>query len=275
MFSRLKERVISCAGLKRKQSEGLGAVVREAALSHRQGVLRLAESREKLRKIYPYMVDEDDSVLQSVLLNQEIDKVLERYRNDEEVYKYFYGYPYQSLNIANVFGDRICDYRFDEYELSKFVSSSDRVLDVGCNCGFMALLASYRTGCSSVGIDVNRYMIEIGQLTSKFLKIDDITELNCQRIQDYHPDILFNVVFSFATHWTDDSNYRVGLRSHLERMVSYLEVGGVLLFESHCNDLESEEFYRVVEESKDIFDFDGCYKKTDSGSREFYVMKKR
>ncbi|RCK26735.1 hypothetical protein TH8_08485 [Thalassospira profundimaris] len=275
MFLRLREKIVSCFGSQTVASDNLGDLVKQAALSHRQGVISLAEAREKLRKIYPNMVDEDDSILQSLVLNEKIDQVLERYRNDENVYKYFYGYPYQSLNIANVFGDRVCDYRFDEYELSKFISPSDRVLDVGCNCGFMALLASYRTGCFSVGLDINPYMIEIGQLTSEFLRIQDITELYCKKIQDYYPGILFNVVFSFATHWTDDQNYRVSLRSHLERMASYLEVGGVLLFESHCNDIGSEDFYKVVEGARDIFDFNGCYKKTDSGSREYYVMKKK
>lgn len=249
--------------------------VRRAAALHAKGIASMVGAREALVPLYANYDCESDAVIEQQALLSRIEEVLERYRADRDVYKYFYGHPYQGLALAGVFGDRVCDYRFDDYELRKFISPTDRVLDIGCNCGFMAILASYRTGCISHGIDINSYMIEIGRLVAAHLRIQELVSLEAGRLEHHSPERTYNVVLSFATHWTDDKNYRVILNEHMARMASFLLPGGILVFETHCNDVGQPEFYAALEESKAQFSFDGLYKRTDSGTRELYIMRKR
>lgn len=250
--------------------------VRIASLLASSGVRLVAASRETVNSIYGKNRENlnDDFILGMSDLHAKIKEILLRYRADTSAFKYFYGYPYQGLAIASVFGDRLCDYRFDDYELRKFVKPSDRLLDVGCNCGFIAILASYRIGCKSHGIDINPYMIEIGNLVAKHLRVSDLVTLESRSIHDFKPEP-FDVVTCFATHWTDDNNYRVSIDDHLARMASYLKSGGTLIFETHTADTGNAEFYAAVDATNNkVFSFDGVYKPTDGGSRELYVMKR-
>jgi SAM-dependent methyltransferase len=249
-------------------------LVRFAARVNRLGLYLTAQSRIMLKTIY---ADGDysarnDFVVSQHALQERVGAVLERYRQDASAYKYFYGQPYQGLGIAGVFGDRMSDYRFDDYELRKFIREGDRLLDIGCNCGFIAVIASYRTGCHSTGIDINPYMVEIGKLAAEHLRISHLVDLKAGRLQDFAPGPSFDVVLSFATHWTDDNNYRVSIDDHMSRMAGYLRPGGKLVFETHCNDVGNAEFYAALESVKDRFAFDGLYKRTDNGRRELYVM---
>lgn len=251
-------------------------VVRISALLNRIGVYFLSQSRLGLAAIYPdgRFTAQDDFVVGLGALQSKVSGVLARYQSDEKTYKYFYGQPYQGLGIAGIFGDRGTDYRFDDYELRDLVGKDDHLLDIGCNCGFIAVLTTYRTGCRSTGIDINPYMVEIGTLVAQHLRIADLVDLKAGKLQDFAPGPVHDVVLSFATHWTDDQNYRVSVDDHMNRMSSYLKPGGRLIFESHCNDVGNAEFYAALEAVRDRFKFDGIYKKTDAGTRELYVMTK-
>lgn len=241
----------------------LDKAVRRAALLHRIGSYFLARSADVLASA-PKRANLHGT------LQADIEAVLRRYRADAGTFKYFYGHPYQGLAIAGVFGDRLCDPRFDEYALREHIRPSDRVLDIGCNCGFMAILAAYRIGCRAEGIDINPYMIEIGRLVADHLGVGWLVRLHAGRLQEFRPDP-FDVVMSFATHWTDDENYRVSIREHMERMRSYLKPGGKLVFESHCNDVGQPRFYSALEGCRDLFAWSG-HRLVDGGHRELYVM---
>lgn len=249
-------------------------LVGQAAQLHRQGIQNVAEAREAIATIYDGYNFSEDAVVQQRVLADRIENALRDYRADDKAYKYFHGHPYQGLAIAGVFGDRVCDYRFDAYELRRFITPSDRVLDIGCNCGFMAILAAYRIGCRADGIDINPHMVAIGRLVAEHLRVSDLVNLHAGRLQDFHATDLYDVVMSFATHWTDDNNYRVSLDEHMSRMGSYLRPGGTLIFETHCNDVGKPEFYDALDGCRDRFTFDGLFKKVDSDTRELYILKR-
>ncbi|WP_377845049.1 class I SAM-dependent methyltransferase [Bosea sp. UC22_33] len=240
------------------------------------GVKMVALSRELMNAIYAddRGLNDRDPVVRLRDLNAAINDTLRRQAQEYKSYTYFNGYPYQGLGLLNVFGDRLADPRFDEYELRKFISEKDNILDIGCSCGFIALMAAYRTGCRAHGIDINPYMIEIGRLCADHLNVGSLVSLEAVRIQEYTAKEPFTVVLSFATHWTDDENYRVSIRDHMQRMHSYLAPGGLLLFETHAADPGQAEFYAAMETVRDLFSWDGVFKKTESGLREFYVMRK-
>lgn len=206
-------------------------------------------------------------------LHRKIDVVLKRQRQEYGDYYYFYGQPYQALSILGVYGERSTEERFEAYGLRELIKPTDRVLDIGCNCGFVALYTSFRTGCRADGVDINPYMIEIGNLCAEYLRVDDRVKLTAARIQDYQARAQYSVLFSFATHWTDDENYRVPLREHFERCAAYLETGGLLVFETHAADVGNEVFYEAIKTFTDLFTIESM-RDTDKGERHLYLFRR-
>lgn len=206
-------------------------------------------------------------------LHKKIDAVLRRQAQEYGNYYYFYGQPYQALSILGVYGERSTEERFEAYGLRDLIKPTDRVLDIGCNCGFVALYTSFRTGCQADGIDINPYMIEIGNLCAEYLRVDDRVRLTAVRIQDFEAREQYSVLFSFATHWTDDENYRVPLREHFERCAAYLGVGGLLIFETHAADVGNEVFYESIKTFSDLFTIESR-RDTDKGTRHLYLFRR-
>lgn len=243
--------------------------------ANRAGMRLERLSRKLVRFMNHHLTDNkaDWFVVGKMDLHNRIAEVLERQKNEYGSLAYFYGHPYQSLGILSIYGERSTEERFDDYGIRDLIGPDDRLLDVGCNCGFMALYTSFRTGCSSEGIDINPYMIEVGDLTAEYLNISDKVKLNAIRIQDFVPDEKYTVVFSFATHWTDDENYRVPIREHFERLAFYLEKGGLLVFETHAADVGDEKFYDAVSQIGDLFE-ELSRKDTDAGGRHLYLFRR-
>lgn len=242
---------------------------------NRLGISFMGAGRQVVRFVNRGMFDSqtDRFVYSLPKLHAEIDRVLDRQRIEYPHHAYFSGYPYQSLGILSIYGERPTEERFDGYKLAELIKPTDRILDIGCNCGFMTLYTAFRTGCSAVGIDINPYMIEIGRLCTDFLNLPKV-KLIAERFQDYQPDEKFTVVFSFATHWTDDANYRVPLQTHLVAIHKLLEDGGLLVFETHCADVGNAAFREALETMRDHFDWDG-FTLSDNGTRELYLMRHR
>jgi len=240
------------------------------------GIRMMALGRRLVRHMNRHITDEnsDKFVVGLPGLHKRIDDILKRQREEYPHYAYFSGYPYQSLGILGVYGERASEERFDSYNLAEHVTKNDTVLDIGCNCGFMSVLTSYRTGATCHGIDINNYMTDIGMECAKFLNIEDKVKLEGKKFQDINGAEQYSVIYSFATHWTDDGNYRVGLSEHLEKIHRLLKPQGLLVFETHCADVGDEKFYAVMEAMKSLYSWDG-FQKTDKDQRELYLMRKK
>lgn len=250
-------------------------MVAAASWLHRLGVFLLVLSRWLVRLTERHTIDmtSDRFIMDLPRLHRKIRRELAMQRSEYVSYSYFYGYPYQSLAILDIFGERGTEERFDAYGLAELVRPEDRLLDIGCNCGFMALYSAYRTGCTADGIDINRYMIRIGQYCAEFLRLQDRVKLHAQPFQDYRPTQSYTVVLSFATHWTDDLNYRVRLQDHLLRIHDIMTVGGLLVFESHSADVGNAEFYAALEDMRTHFSWEGS-RLMAKGTRELYLMRR-
>lgn len=250
------------------------SMVAVASLMHRAGVSMIVSARKLVRLTEMHTIDQtsDRFVIELPTLHKKIRHELDLQRREYESYSYFHGYPYQSLGILQVFGERGTEERFDAYDLAKLIRTTDHVLDIGCNCGFMAIYAAFRTGCSADGIDINPYMIRVGQHCADYLQMSDRVKLIAQSFLDYKPERLYSVVLSFATHWTDDKNYRVRLQDHFLRIHAMMEPGGLLIFESHSADVGNAEFYAALEEMRGHFSWDGC-RSMARGTRELYLMR--
>lgn len=208
-------------------------------------------------------------------LLQKIDEISRRQKKEYNHYSYFYDYPYQGFSILGIFGERSSEERFDLYKLGDYLSKSDSVLDLGCNCGFVSIYTSFRTGCKVKGIDINPYAIEIGNECAKYLKIENKVSLEARKVQDLTTDEKFNGVFSFATHWTDDKNYRVALVDHFKLIHNFLKKDGYLFFESHGADYGDEKFYETIDQIQQKL-FTKVYScDSDAGSRHYYIFQKK
>lgn len=251
-------------------------VTRVAELLNRTGIALIVRSRRLVHFLNATMTDREAErfLVELPSLHREVSEHLVTQRRNYPHMPYFYGYPYQSLAILGIFGERATEERFDTYGLAKLIGPSDTVLDIGCNCGFMSLITSYRTGCRAVGIDINPHMIDIGSACVKYLRLDDRVTLQAGRFQEFSSNEKFSVVLSFATHWTDDGNYRVSLPEHLRRIHSMMASDGLLVFESHCADVGNESFYKALKEVRSIFDIDAG-KKIENGTRIVYLMRRR
>lgn len=209
-----------------------------------------------------------------ITLHKNITSILKRQQNEYTCYAYFHGYPYQGLSIAGIYGERPTEERFETYKLATFFNSNDHILDIGCNCGFLGIYTAFRLNCTVTGLDINPYMIEIGQNTANHLKIAHKTHLFAQNFHDFQPNTHYSGVFSCATHWTDDENYRVALEDHFRKIHSFLKPNGLLIFESHCNDVGQKTFYDSLENAKEFFDIQ-FLTHSDNNAREVYVMRKK
>lgn len=252
------------------------ALARLGAFLNAKGYRAIAYSRACVRVMNHHVTSpESDWYVHGLArLHQQIEEVLRRQRREYGSYYYFYGFPYQALGILGVYGERATEERFESYALRDLIYQRDRVLDIGCNCGFMALYTAYRTGCRADGVDINPHMVEIGTLCTEYLRLSDRVTLQAARIQDFAPTQPYTVVFSFATHWTDDENYRVPLREHFERCATYLAPRGLLVFESHANDVGNADFYAAIDGIVDLFDLDSK-RDTDRGARHLYLFRRK
>lgn len=250
------------------------SMVAAASLLHRAGIAMIVSARKLVRLTEMHTIDttSDRFIIGLPELHKKIRHELDLQRREYDSYSYFHGYPYQSLGILQVFGERGTEERFDAYDLANLIKKSDHVLDIGCNCGFMAIYAAFRTGCSADGIDINPYMIRVGQHCADYLQMSDRVKLIAQSFLDYKAERPYSVVLSFATHWTDDKNYRVRLQDHFLRIHAMMEPGGLLIFESHSADVGNPEFYHALEEMRGHFSWDSC-RTMARGTRELYLMR--
>lgn len=198
-------------------------------------------------------------------------------RGQRESYPHFsyaHGVPYQSLDIAIVFGVRESEVRYENYELGDLLKPSDRILDIGASCGFMSILAAYRNGCRADCVEHNSYMTDIGAAVADYLRVKNKVRFIAKRFQDWLPDYRYTVIFSFAAHWTDDEGLRPDFRSHMERLHDLLEAGGHVVFESHSMDIGNPEFQRKMDGIRDLFNWSGS-KLLDHNRRELFILTRR
>lgn len=255
---------------------GHHVIVASAFWLHRSGIFLLVCARRLVRLTERHAIDmmSDSFIMGLPKLHRKIRQELTMQRREYDSYSYFFGYPYQALAILDIFGERGTEERFDAYELASLIQRDDTILDIGCNCGFMAIYTSFRTGCSANGIDINPYMINIGRHCAEFLHLQDQVTLVAQPFQEFIPTQAYTVVLSFATHWTDDHNYRVCLQDHLLRIHSMMADDGLLVFESHSADVGNTEFYDALDEMRAYFSWEGP-RLMAKGTRELYLMRRK
>lgn len=242
-------------------------------VANRLGLALQSWGRSLILDLYPELAGEK-YYSDLLRMHRAVNDELIRQRQNYPHFIYEQGYLYQALHSVGIFGSRSTETRFMDYGLADIIHAGDRILDIGCNCGFMLVHTAYRTGCTGDGIDINPHMINIGKHVAEFLGLTDKINLYAERFQDFQPAEKYNVIFSFASHWTDDEQLRPDFDEYMKQIHSLLASGGMLVFESHTADIDNPEFDRQMDRQREWFDWQGS-KLLYNRRRGLYIMQRK
>lgn len=150
--------------------------------------------------------------------------------------------PYQSLELIGLKGIRSTEARIREYGLREVLKSSDNVLDIGCNSGFLDLSIANLVH-SVTGVEYDNNLVKIADLTKNYLKVSNCTFYN-NDFNDWYKnnDTDYDVIFSFAIHhWLN-----IPPQEYVKILNRLLKKNGYIYFESHIygSDVEFDECYK-------------------------------
>ncbi len=187
-------------------------------------------------------------------LHSEINRLLLRGTQEWGSYDYGEGYFYQGLDSVGITGLRDTRARIEEMELGKLLRGK-RVLDIGCNSGFLSLAIAEKAE-HVTGFDVNPLMVEIGRVVGAYLGHRNI-DLLVSGFEDFQSEEPFDVVMSLANHSTYDGNTKQTVKDYFARCGRFLKPNGLLVFESHGPSYEGgalESVCSIIEESFDVIE---------------------
>ena len=163
---------------------------------------------------------------------------------------------YQGLEEIKIRGSRSSEKRFQEYNITKFLSKEKKALDIGSNCGFFSIFISKYVKHIS-GVEINPYLTKIANETKDFLEIENIHFINSS-FEEFKTDKKFDIIFSLANDSTIDDNTKFNFEEYIEKINNLLNKDGLVIFESQAIDsMISERFeekFRFLEQKFNIIE---------------------
>jgi SAM-dependent methyltransferase len=144
--------------------------------------------------------------------------------------RYTQGYFYQGLEELGITGAKPTGFRFAQYQVDDILKNKT-ILDIGSNCGFVASYCAQRSFFVTA-VELNPFLNRIARDTVKYLKLNNIAIIE-NDFSTFTTDQRFDVILSFSNHHTIDGNLHMGFEHYIQKIVSLLNPGGYLLFESH------------------------------------------
>lgn len=163
-------------------------------------------------------------------LHRQMNQHLDAARREWGSYDYGEGYFYQSLDLIGITGLRDTRARIEGMNLRERLAGR-RVLEIGCNTGFVALSIA-DIAAEVVGFDINPHLVAIAHAAADHLGCTN-TRFLVSAFEDLPPSDPYEAVLSFANHSTYDGNTRQSIEEYFTRCRDLLVPGGLLLFESH------------------------------------------
>lgn len=188
-------------------------------------------------------------------------------------YVYETGYLYQGIDSLGLMGSRDAEERYHSYEFYNHLTPGSTILDVGANCGFMGLFVARNLGCHAVCVDHNAFMLDVGKIMAEYYGVGERMSFSATPIQEMQASA-HDAVFSFASHWTDEGGIRNALQDHFALLMSFLEPGGRIFFESHCNDLTDENYETTIAQVQAEFGLEIRFRRLlDNDTRDYIVFQ--
>ena len=144
--------------------------------------------------------------------------------------RYTHGYFYQGLEELGITGAKPTGFRFKQYDVDGILQDA-RVLDIGSNCGFVAVYCAKRAK-TVTAVELNPYLNKIAIDTAQYFKLDNINVVEDDFVT-YTTAQKFDVILSLSNHHTIDGNLYMSFEEYIKKIVSMLSPDGYLLFESH------------------------------------------
>lgn len=162
-------------------------------------------------------------------------KKINRLKNKQEKkwnsFVYCGGYFYQGYKRIGIHGIKPTEPRIDNYKIYKYLSRDKKVLDIGSNCGWVSChLSPYSKSID--GIEINPYLVEIGQVTVDFLNIQNVNFIN-GNFENENFDKQYDVILSLSNHDTIDGNLNPEFHQYIKRLYGLSKTNAYLFFESH------------------------------------------
>ncbi|TGN08004.1 hypothetical protein [Leptospira ilyithenensis] len=174
------------------------------------------------------------------LINEEIQNNPVTYNKDR---------PYQSYERIGFEGLRwSVEKRINEYGLDRFFNIEHNVLDIGSNFGFF--VTEFALHCKEVhGIEPNHWLNTIGEITAKYLKVEDRVGFFDVFFDDFVNPIQYDVVLSLAAFFTQDKRERSEAKNYFSKIKSMLNPQGYLFYEStsYTKDKDNSHFVAKLE----------------------------
>ena len=141
---------------------------------------------------------------------------------------------YQSSARRGVRGKRSTADRVEIYGLREILCRHMRVLEIGCNCGFLTLEMARLAG-HVTAFDVDPNYIALGTMVQRHFRLTNVAFQTAQ-VETFRPSERFDCVVSCAVHgWIT-----LPFGAYIQHLRSMLAPGGFLVFESHELDCHPE-----------------------------------
>lgn len=153
------------------------------------------------------------------------------------------GELYQAHESWKLPGQRPTLSRIASYNLRKWISSEDHILDIGCNIGCFGIETSM-LAASYTGFDNNPDLIAIATRLAKHKHADNCTFTTCSFDQfRAGNNKKFDLIFSFAVHvWIG-----IPMQAYIEQLKNMLASGGTVIIESNNLDTNDSDFMKNME----------------------------
>ncbi len=191
------------------------------------------------------------------ILHQELSAIIEEQKNNWKslVYAEKKGF-YQGYDRIGIEGARPAEERLKHYDILQYFSKDKTALDIGCNCGFFLIhIAGFLKQAD--GVEINPYLIRIGEKTAGFLNVNNAGFYNSS-FENFSDGKDYDLVFSLANDSTIDGNTKFTFQEYMDKIYSLLKAGGLLIFESQAIDVVKPELFepklKVFNEQYKILD---------------------
>lgn len=138
---------------------------------------------------------------------------------------------YQSFDKIGIYGKRNVTERIKTYCLPDYLKSTDHVLNIGCNCGFLDCQAAALVK-SWTALDINSNLIDIAKHVSDFVGIKNITFIEADAFGSKYNWATYDAILCLAVYAYILRN-GVAPIEFVDKLYSHLSPGGFLWFESH------------------------------------------
>ena len=200
-------------------------------------------------------------------------------RQNKRWNRYTYGgYFYQRYARIGLSGDAVED-RMNLLGMLDDVKSTDHVLDIGSNCGFLALELA-RSSQSVVALEYNPFLNEVGEATAQHLGLENVTFIT-KGFESYNHNAEGNgkdyqLIVAHASHATDDKGTVLSPVEFMEKIDSMLAPEGLVSFLSHGPETEEPRFKEFVDYLSDRFIIEKQQPVQSSVfTRQYFVLRKK